>query len=53
MSDHIEKQHYGTADHLQIATYLHNVVGDWDDEIQVNVFELEFSPAKPEIYSNS
>ena len=42
--DHIEKQHHGMAGHLRTSTYLYNVIGGQDNDIQVDVFELELSP---------
>jgi protein phosphatase len=41
--DHVEKQHHGMAGHLRKSTYLYNVVGGRDNEIEVDVFDLELS----------
>jgi len=41
--DHVETEHHGMAGHRRKSSYLYNVVGGRDDEIQVDTFELNLS----------
>lgn len=42
--DHVETQQYGMAGHLRESTYLYNVIGGRDNELNVDVFDIELSP---------